>query len=141
VVCENLVKYYSKKKDFNYIILRLCPIIGPGITHGIVYDLAQMKPPIKLRGCPPGSNRTYVHVDDLINLLGEVIKLNSNEIINVSNFDYINNEELAWLIHSGDISWDMKDGHANDLCMNNDKMSKFIQLKYRTSKSVICAHL
>lgn len=66
---ETIVKKVPPEK-FN--IFRLGPVVGQGATHGIVRDLQKKiltDKVINLIGKPPGSYRSYIHIDDVISII------------------------------------------------------------------------
>ena len=82
ILQEKLLKYYSKKNKFSYVIIRIPGIYGKGDNSGVVNKIVSArKKTKKFTIFGSGSQkRDYVYVDDLsyiINLL-----LNKNSVMN-----------------------------------------------------------
>jgi UDP-glucose 4-epimerase len=68
--CENLLMARHKLGDINAKILRFCGIVGPGMSHGAIPAIAKKildrDKPVELIGENPGSQKSYVHIDDAV---------------------------------------------------------------------------
>lgn len=95
--CENLIKLYYKiyKKIDKYIIYRFCAHIGPHATHGLLYDLVKkLRGPdihLELLGKKPGSRKSFIHIDDSINSIIEILERRTQGPVYTNNYDCIHN--------------------------------------------------
>jgi len=66
---ESMISAYSYMNDFNALILRFPNVIGPRLTHGVIFDFIGKlkKNPKKLQILGDGKqNKQYVYVLDLV---------------------------------------------------------------------------
>ena len=77
VASEALVTAYSKLKDLEVTSIRMCAVVGPGTTHGLLYDLKRKissdSEYLELFGDEPGTIKPYAHIDDLTNYISNLI--------------------------------------------------------------------
>ena len=94
--CEDLIYAYCHTFDFQALILRLANIVGPGVTHGLLYDKLREKPPLKFKGFP-NQSKQYVYIDDLVDFISTHMGAVKNppNIMNISNVDAITLKEIA----------------------------------------------
>ncbi len=73
LACENLIRTYNVSNNINYAILRLCAVVGPNMTHGLLPDLIRKyKTPgdtIELFGDKPGASKPFIHSDQVYDCL------------------------------------------------------------------------
>lgn len=67
--CEAFCEVYSKLKKIKINIIRPCAIVGPEMSHGLLFDvkrkLKSEDEKIEVWGNEPGSTKPFVHVDDV----------------------------------------------------------------------------
>ena len=65
---EKIVALYTGQKKIRGVSLRFCATVGPGMTHGMLYDWGQKiksnPDELEVFGCAPGSIKPFLHVDD-----------------------------------------------------------------------------
>jgi len=84
---EALISAYSHTFGIKSWILRFANVIGPGLTHGVVFDLInKLKDnPRKLKVLGNGhQTKPYIYIDDLLEAINMVVTL-SNEPVNLFN--------------------------------------------------------
>jgi UDP-glucose 4-epimerase len=71
--CESLINVYTNQERIRGVSLRLCAVVGKGLTHGILYDflrkIKEQKDYLEVFGNEPGSIKHFIHVDDVINAI------------------------------------------------------------------------
>ena len=75
--CEGLISSYCEGYDFQSWIFRFVSVLGPGYSHGHVYDFVSqlLKNPKKLKILGDGKQRkSYIHVFDVINAMKIALK-------------------------------------------------------------------
>lgn len=100
---EALISAYTHLFGMKAWILRPANIIGPRITHGVVFDFVQRltNNPTTLHilgdGC---QSKSYLHVDDVIDAMLLVLKKTADpvNIYNVSSRSYVTVNEIADLV-------------------------------------------
>ncbi|MFQ5919068.1 MAG: NAD-dependent epimerase/dehydratase family protein [Thermoplasmata archaeon] len=98
---EALISAFSHTFGLQAVVYRFANIVGGRATHGVVYDLVaklQDNPEeLEILGRPPGTNKSYIYVDDAIAgmLAAWEASQEGYEIYNVGSEDQINVEELA----------------------------------------------
>lgn len=67
--CEVFCEVYAKLKKLKVNIIRPCAIVGPEMSHGLLFDvkrkLKSEDEKIEVWGNEPGSTKPFVHVDDV----------------------------------------------------------------------------
>ncbi len=101
--CESLLSAYSHTFDFNALIFRFANVVGPGLTHGVIYDFVRklMKNPKELEILGDGSQtKSYLHVEDCVEAMLHVKKKfkGGYEIYNIGNEDWINVKRIAEIV-------------------------------------------
>lgn len=102
LACEGLISAYVHTFDFSAIIFRLANIIGPKLTHGVIYDFLQKlkKNPTTLEILGDGNQeKSYLYVDDCIE--GMILaskKVDKFEILNLGSEDRITVKEIAEIV-------------------------------------------
>lgn len=69
---ENFISSYSYMNDFNTMIFRFPNVIGPGLTHGVIYDFSKKlaNNPNELEILGDGTQtKPYIYVFDLIDCI------------------------------------------------------------------------
>lgn len=69
---ENFISSYSYMNDFNTMIFRFPNVIGPNLTHGVIFDFAKKlkKNPHELEILGDGTQtKPYIYVPDLIDCI------------------------------------------------------------------------
>ncbi len=100
---EGFIHSFSKSYNLKSIIFRFPNIIGPGLTHGVIYDLYE-----KLRNSNEtlsvlGDGRqekSYLHTSDLNQAILQSFQIfktdfQSPDIYNISNYDTITVQEIV----------------------------------------------
>ena len=90
--CEGLISSYCEGYDFQSWIFRFVSVLGPGYSHGHVYDFVSqlLKNPKKLKILGDGKQRkSYIHVFDVINAMKIALK-KSNQKVNIFNLGHNN---------------------------------------------------
>jgi UDP-glucose 4-epimerase len=102
LACESLISAYVHTFDFNAVIFRLANIIGPRITHGVIYDFIEKlkKNPNKLEILGDGNQKkSYLYITDCIEgMIFASRKVNSFEIFNLGSEDWISVKEISEII-------------------------------------------
>ena len=65
---------YSHMYNMKITVFRMANIIGRYSTHGVIYDFKKVKKIKKLNIRKWKQNKSYLHVEDLINAFLKVIK-------------------------------------------------------------------
>jgi UDP-glucose 4-epimerase len=87
---EVLIRIFADKTSVPYHIHRLANIVGPDMTHGLIFDLVNKikRNSNELQVLGDGKQRkTYMHVDDLIHSMIEVSKMPESLVINTGPAD------------------------------------------------------
>jgi|TARA_X000000950_G_scaffold110344_1_gene139128 UDP-glucose 4-epimerase len=97
---EAYLSAFSYLNDINVWILRLANVIGPRITHGIIFDFVNKlkKDKKKLMVLGDGNQeKPYLHVEDLIDCIFFIIKNSNNRFneFNVSSKDCMKVKKIA----------------------------------------------
>lgn len=98
---ENLVKAYHNYRGINYKILRLCATVGPGLTHGILYDFikkVKVDDKLEMLGDCPGSCKPYVHVNDVVDAFTLLMNDKRNATLNICSRWSVNVNEIADIV-------------------------------------------
>src|SRR5690606_6487879 len=103
---ENLIeRFFEQWEDeriFNFRVIRPCAMVGPYLTHGLVYDilrkLASISPTIDLLGYCPGSRKPYLHVQSLCELIVNYPNGFNNRKYNISAADNASVLEIASVV-------------------------------------------
>lgn len=101
VASEHIIKAYSVYRNINYQILRICAIVGPGLTHGILYDFirkAKQDDALTMLGDFPGSCKPYMHVDDVVEAFLYSLTLEVNSIFNICSREPITVDTIANIV-------------------------------------------
>lgn len=84
IAAESLVQSYTNLKRVRGCSMRLCAIVGPGLTHGVIKDfIRKLKTADKLEmlGSWPGSCKPYLHVQDVCGAISDLLYNNISKII------------------------------------------------------------
>lgn len=87
---EKVLQLFSRESHVPIHIYRLPNIVGPFLTHGVIYDLINrlFQNPNRLKVLGNGEQRkVYIHVEDLVSFFLEVSSINHSLTLNVSNGD------------------------------------------------------
>ena len=90
--CEGLISSYCEGYNFQSWIFRFVSILGPGYSHGHVYDFVSklLKNSKKLEILGNGKQKkSYLHVFDAINAISIALK-KSNQKVNIFNLGHNN---------------------------------------------------
>jgi len=101
--CESLLNAYSHTFDFNALIFRFANVVGPGLTHGVIYDFVRklMKNPKELEILGDGTQtKSYLHVEDCVEAMLYVKKKFAGgcEVYNIGSEDWINVKRIAEIV-------------------------------------------
>jgi UDP-glucose 4-epimerase len=104
LACESLISGYVGTFGIDAIIFRLANVIGPTITHGVIYDFFNKLKKSNgkyLEILGDGNQRkSYLYIDDCINALSNGLRKFSSglEIFNVGSDDQIDTNTIAQII-------------------------------------------
>lgn len=144
--CENLLLYHKEVTNINYCSLRLCAVVGPGMTHGAIKDIKEKvrKTHCVLYGGFPGSSKPYIHIDDVCRFFEYCIpKKGRQDVYNVCPDDSFSISEVKKVFDPVGTcieTWDKTKVWPGDnriIKCNNDRLTSIFDLDYPTSKSVI----
>jgi len=98
--CENLIYAYSKLYEIKTVVLRYANVIGPRLTHGVVWDFVNklLKNPTELEILGDGKQvRSYIYIDDAVEATMVVWRKNNMnyEVYNIASEDWITVNEVA----------------------------------------------
>jgi len=102
--CEALISGYVGTFGIEAVIFRLANVVGPTITHGVIFDFFNKLKQSKgnyLQILGDGNQRkSYVYIDDCINALSMGLRKFSSglEIFNVGSDDQIDTNTIAQII-------------------------------------------
>ena len=100
LACEALISAYSHTFDINAVIFRLANILGPRMTHGVVYDFVKKlkKNPKELEILGDGNQKkSYLYITDCIEamIVGRNKAKNQVEIFNIGLDEWITVKKIA----------------------------------------------
>lgn len=148
-VGESLVSMYSRMNKVNGTSVRLCAIVGEGMTHGALKDIIRKAKvdtnTLELMGKAPGSIKPYLHVSDAVNAIIAIAKLNYADILNVTPCDSISIETMARLVVSTvspnekTFTWTGQTfkGDNTEININSDALCQYYRLRFPTSRAAI----
>jgi UDP-glucose 4-epimerase len=151
LACESLMSAYSHMYNMNISVFRMANIIGKYSTHGVIFDFLRKlkKNSNKLVILGNGKqNKSYLHVDDLINAFFHVLKkqkkkyqvfnVSTDELITVTNISKIifkiikKNPKIIYT--GGNVGWK---GDVAYVKLSNKKIKSLgWTYSYKTSKAV-----
>lgn len=91
--CEKILKFHSNFYKTKFYIFRFPNVVGPNLTHGIIYDFLKKikKDPNCLEVLGNGQQKKpYLYVHELISIMNKLIKMkyrNNYNIFNISPED------------------------------------------------------
>ena len=106
---EHYIRSYVEMYKIRALIFRPANIVGPYMTHGVIFDLLnKLKKNQKLlKVLGNGTQlKSYMHVNDLVNLIINIIKKNNYfyysffKVFNISNNSYCSVKKIVNLISS-----------------------------------------
>lgn len=104
LAAEGLVSSYCHTFGMAGVSLRLANIVGPRLTHGVIYDFINKlrENPRRLEILGDGSQRkSYVWVEDCIEAMLQVLKhmeASHYDVYNIGSEDWINVSEIADIV-------------------------------------------
>jgi nucleoside-diphosphate-sugar epimerase len=105
LICENQIKYFSKKYKLNITIARLCSIYGAKLKRQVIYKILKQvdngSKRIKLNGSSMDA-RQFLHVNDAVELLYLLAKTKNKNffnIFNIANGDKIKIKDIKKIIN------------------------------------------
>ena len=103
LACEGLMSAYSHMYNMKITVFRMANIIGKYSTHGVIYDFLRKLKKNKKKLLILGNgkqNKSYLHVEDLINAFLKVIKKQKKkyDIFNVSSNSLITVNKISKII-------------------------------------------
>ena len=150
---ESMISAFSKLFDIQAWIIRPANIIGPNLTHGVVYDLIKKlnQDPTCLEILGDGKqSKSYLYISDVIDAIYLILKKAKKfiNIFNVSTDTYISVDQIAKIIiremglknvkihySGGRIGWK---GDIPIVRIKNTKLKKIgWKPKYSSSQAVI----
>jgi len=97
--CEFFCEVYGKLKDLKVNIIRPCAIVGPELTHGLLFDIKKKlkseDKTIECWGKEPGSTKPFVHVDDVCEWVLKCINYNVTMPVNCFPQDSISVKQVV----------------------------------------------
>ncbi len=104
LACEGLISSFCHTFDFDSVIYRFANVVGPRSTHNVIHDfvrkLREDPDRLEILGAPPGTCKSYVHVEDCIDAMitaAEESKGRVN-IFNIGSRDKTYVEEIADIV-------------------------------------------
>jgi len=104
LACEALIASYCHVFDFRTLMFRFANIVGRRSGHGVLHDLIAKleKDPehLEILGVPPGTVRSYCHVQDCIDAMVSVEKSSRERvgIYNIGSQDVMDVRSIADMI-------------------------------------------
>ncbi|MGC8831874.1 MAG: NAD-dependent epimerase/dehydratase family protein [Thermoproteota archaeon] len=104
LAAEGLVSSYCHTFGMAGVSLRLANIVGPRLTHGVIYDFINKlrENPRRLEILGDGSQRkSYVWVEDCVEAMLQVLKhmeASHYDVYNIGSEDWINVSEIADIV-------------------------------------------
>lgn len=104
LAAEGLVSSYCHTFGMAGVSLRLANIVGPRLTHGVIYDFINKlrENPKRLEILGDGSQRkSYVWVEDCVEAMLQVLKhmeASHYDVYNIGSEDWINVSEIADIV-------------------------------------------
>jgi len=103
LACESLISSYCASYDLKAIILRFANIVGPRLSHGVVYDFMNKlkNDPTHLEILGDGTQRkSYLFVDDAIEAITYCARIarQSFDVFNVGSEDDIEVRRIARIV-------------------------------------------
>lgn len=100
---ESFISSYSYMNDFNVLIFRFPNVIGPGLTHGVIFDFINKlkKNPMELEILGDGTQcKPYLYVIDLVDAIYEFSQKDRRgvDIYNIGVQDATTVKEIADLV-------------------------------------------
>jgi UDP-glucose 4-epimerase len=149
---ETLIRIFADRNKVPFHNYRLANIVGPNMTHGLIFDLVNKirKNSSELQVLGNGMQRkTYLHVDDLISVMSRVALLNESLTLNVGPSDEgmtvaeIVNRLLSELEKVPQVMYEKKTegwhGDVTNAVMDNTQMKKILSFEPRGSSESIQA--
>ena len=149
---ENYVMSFSKLYGIHGIILRYANIIGPRLTHGVIYDFYKKlkKNPKELEILGDGEqNKSYLHVDDCVEATISTVNAAKKpfDIFNIGSEEQVNVKEIANIIVSElglrDVSYKYTGGKTGwkgdvpSMLLSIDKMKRIGWRPKRSTKEAV----
>jgi UDP-glucose 4-epimerase len=151
---ENIINRYERLGKFRKTNLRFSAIVGPGLTHGFMFDLINKikseDGTLKLFGREPGSIKPFIHIEDVCRAIEYVLDNRVYGTYNICPQDNISVKDIAKLTmeYFGEfkkIEWQpdkIWEGDNLEIKARNSKIfSKGFDFKYKTSKQAILGFL
>ncbi|MCL2607821.1 MAG: NAD-dependent epimerase/dehydratase family protein [Methanomassiliicoccaceae archaeon] len=98
---ESLIHAYSYMNSLDSLIFRLPNVVGPGLTHGVIYDFIRKlrNDPVKLEILGNGEQRKqYLHVCDLTEGICTLMNGNACGVFNISTESFTTVNDIAKII-------------------------------------------
>ena len=149
---ENYVMSFSKLYGIHGIILRYANIIGPRLTHGVIYDFYKKlkKNPKELEILGDGEqNKSYLHVDDCVEATISTVNAAKKpfDIFNIGSEEQVIVKEIANIIVSElglrDVSYKYTGGKTGwkgdvpSMLLSIDKMKRIGWRPKRSTKEAV----
>ena len=97
---EDLIKYYSEKYKFDYLILRYGTIYGKEDENNSIYKI--VKEALKTKKIKPfGTSidqREYIHITDVVKCTLELIEKRKNETVEIAGINKTKAKDLCFLL-------------------------------------------
>jgi len=147
---ETLIRIFADRNKVPFHNYRLANIVGPNMTHGLIFDLVNKirKNSSELQVLGNGMQRkTYFHVDDLISVMSTVALLDESLTLNIGPSDEgmtvteIVNLLLSELKNVPQVMYEEKTegwhGDVTNAVMDNAQMKKILSFEPRGSAESI----
>lgn len=100
---EAMISAYSYMNDFNALVMRFPNVVGPNLTHGVIFDFIRKlkRDPARLEILGDGNQRKqYVYVMDLVKGIIDFTERMENgyELYNISTESSVNVREIADIV-------------------------------------------
>lgn len=100
---EAMISAYSYMNDFNALVMRFPNVVGPNLTHGVIFDFIRKlnKDPKRLEILGNGKQRKeYVYVMDLVKGIADFTERMGNgyELYNISTESSVSVDEIADIV-------------------------------------------
>lgn len=98
---EAMISSYCASHGLRGVSLRFANVVGPGLSHGVIHDLAAKlrKNPRELEVLGDGTQaKSYLHVDDAIQTMRRLLPPSGYDVFNVGTTDSTSVHEIADIV-------------------------------------------
>lgn len=107
LAAEECLALYSNLNRVSAVAMRMCAVVGDGLTHGALCDFIKRiynnDETFAILGNAPGSQKPYLHIDDLCLAVKKLIESDVQGPFNICNTDCVSIDEIVDLVmkHTG----------------------------------------